>query len=69
MKERKCNCELGATAGCTLHMMERSFDDGFPHGVKANAWLGFIRTTMPVAAKGHQGWFKLNQNKGTRYHY
>jgi hypothetical protein len=63
MKGRKCDCEVGATSGCTLHLLERSLDDGLPHGVKANTWLSFIRTAMLVAAKGRQGGFKLKQKR------
>jgi hypothetical protein len=64
MKERKYNRDIGATAGCTLRLLEGSFDDGLPHGIKADAWFGSVRTAMSVAAKGHEGVFQVKQNKG-----
>ncbi len=64
MKERKYNRDTGGTAGCTLCLLEVSFDDGLPHGVKADAWFGSVRTAMSVAVKDHEGVLQLKQNKG-----
>jgi hypothetical protein len=59
MKERKYNHDIGTTAGCILRLLEGSYDDILPHGVKADACFGSIRTAMSVAAKGHEGVFQV----------
>ncbi len=61
MKERKHNHDIGATPECTLCLLKGSFDDGLPHGVKADAWFGPVRTAFSVAAKGREEYFKLNK--------
>jgi hypothetical protein len=64
MKDKQYNREIGATAGCTLCMLEASHDDGLPHGLKGDAWFGSVWAAMSVAPKGHEEVFQVKWNKG-----
>jgi hypothetical protein len=54
MKDKQHNREIdGATAGCTLGMLEASHDDALPHGLKGDSLFGSVQAAISVAAKGH----------------
>ena len=64
MKEKRYNRELGATTGCTLHLLEDSIpadEQDQAHGIRGDAWFGSVRTASEVGARGHEGVFQVKQ--------
>ena len=61
MKDNQCNQEIGATAGCTLCMLEESHDVDLPHGLSGDSWFSSVRSE---AAKDNEEVFQMKENKG-----
>ena len=66
MKNLPHNATMGATAGCTLRLLEGSNNgsciDG--HGIKGDAWFGSVRTAMEIGARGGEAVLQVKGNKG-----
>jgi hypothetical protein len=68
MKTLPHNAFVGAIAGCTLRLFERSINssclDG--HVIKGDAWFGSVQTAMEIGARGGE---TLLQVKGSKSLY
>ena len=66
MKNHKHNAAMGATAGCTLRLLEGSTNGDLleGHGMKGDAWFGSVRTAMEIGARGGQAVLQVKVNKG-----
>ncbi len=64
VKEKKQNREVGATTGCTLHLLEDSIagdEHAYTHGICGDTWFGSVRTAIEVGIGGHEGVFQVKQ--------
>jgi len=63
MKNKKFHQEVGATASCTLRLLLETvpIESDAPHGIRADAWFGSVRTASEVARRGHEGIFQVKQ--------
>ena len=57
---------LGATAACTVRLLESSIsdDDDRIHTVQGDAWFGSVRAAAALGAKGHRVVLQVKNNKG-----
>jgi hypothetical protein len=65
MKEALYNRQFGATAGCTLCLLENTIAEGdheVRHGIRGDAWFGSVLTTSEVGIRGHEAVFQVKTN-------
>jgi len=65
MKNQRLNTILGATAGCTVQMLEGLIgmqDANVGHGLKGNAWFGSVRAAAALGVTGSSSSY-AGQNK------
>ena len=65
MKDALYNRQFGATAGCTLRLLENTIAEGdqeVRHGIRGDAWFGSVLTTSEVGIRGHEGVFQVKTN-------
>jgi hypothetical protein len=57
---------LGATAVCTVRLLETSIpeDDDRIHTVQGDAWFGSVRAAAALGEKGHRVVLQVKNNKG-----
>lgn len=58
--------ELGATAACTVRLLESSIgeEDERKHTVQGDAWFGSVRAAAALGAKGHRAVLQVKNNSG-----
>ncbi len=66
MKNHTHNAAMGATAGCTLRLLEEYMlgDPLERHGIKGDAWFGTVSTAMEIGECGEQAVLQVKVNKG-----
>jgi hypothetical protein len=65
MKDALYNRQYGATAGCTVRLLENSIPQGqgnIRHGIRADAWFGSVKAAMEVGIRGHECVFQVKTN-------
>ena len=63
MKDAKYNSSMGATAGCTLRLLEGSCGIGSNgNGMKGDAWFGSVRAAMEIGVRGHECILQVKSN-------
>jgi hypothetical protein len=66
MKEKRHNRDVGATTGCTLHLLEDSIAEDehtYAHVIRGDDWFGSVRTASELGIRGHEGVFQVKQYK------
>jgi hypothetical protein len=66
MKDADYQVELGATAACTIRLLESSIDeeDQRKHTVQGDAWFGSVQAAAALGAKGHRAVLQVKNNSG-----
>ena len=66
MKDAAYQDELGATAACTVRLLETSIsdEDERKHTVQGDAWFGSVRAAAALGAKGHRAVLQVKNNSG-----
>ncbi len=66
MKDADYQVELGATAACTICLLESSIDeeDQQKHTVQGDAWFGSVQAAAALGAKGHWAVLQVKSNSG-----
>ena len=65
MRGARHNGSLGATAGCTLRLLEGAAGIASTgHGIKGDAWFGSVRTAMEIGVRGNEAVLQVKTNSG-----
>ena len=67
MRNQRYVDTLGATAACTLRLLEGCVpadDINGGHGIQGDAWFGSVRAAAAIGAKGHRAVLQVKNNSG-----
>jgi hypothetical protein len=66
MRLEKCVDTLGATAACTLQLMEEAQrnDNRTGAGLRADAWFGSVKAAVALAKKGYKAVLQVKTGRG-----
>jgi hypothetical protein len=64
MKGSRHNASMGATAGCTLRLLEDTATGQPCKGIKADAWFGSVVAASQLAVRGFEAVLQIKTNSG-----